>query len=437
MKTKNIFFSLSLFVFLAFNFPVTAGEMKETKEVYSFERIIKPTTQICFENKVGSLKVETWEKNSVKVDLFVIADGDNDEVQKVLEFLKKMKFIQDGDKVTFDTRFYKSMQGQIPGHFKVMLLDGSTVKLTRLEIAFVLTMPKNNPFYLNQAYENATLPDLNGTITLDLYECELVAGQLPNCQQITMKYGKGTIDSVFTVNLNLYENKLTLKHAGSVTLGSKYSEIDINNAGSLNIDSYEDKLTVLKHDDLIIKAKYTEFTLADFNKATFDLYECQVKARIGNIIAIGAKYCELEFNTCRAIVFTDSYENKFTSEIVGNIKANSSYGTYKIYRLDGNLNFLNSYEDEIEIREVGKKFTGISMNSKYSELELFFETGTAYKLDADLEYTNLDFPKSDFREIRYHKEDDKFQYTGVTHDSDENTVPQVKLQMYEGVIKLK
>jgi len=437
MKKNNIFFSLSLVILLVLSYTLTASERKETKEVYSVERIIKSTTQIYFENKTGSLKVETWEKNSVKVDLFITVDGDNDQVQKILDCIKKIQFDQKGDQVTFDTRFYKCMTGQIPGHFKVVLLDGSTVKLTRLDISFIITMPKNNPFSLKQAYENATLPDLNGNVILDLYECELIAGQLPNCRQIKMKYGKGVIDSVQNVNLNLYENNLILKHAGNVTLNSKYSEIKMYNSGSMNIDSYEDKISVLQHGDLFIRAKYTFFTLTDFSKATFDIYECTVKAGTGNIIAVGAKYCNLEFNTCKAIVFTESYENKFAAGFVGDIKASSNYSAYEIYHLDGNFNFLNSYEDQIKINEIGKKFTGITMTGKYSEIRMSFETGTAYKLDVDLEYTDFDFMKETFQELRYHKEEDKFQFIGVTQGSEVNTIPLVKINMYEGEIKLK
>jgi hypothetical protein len=97
----------------------------------------------------------------------------------------------------------------------------------------------------------------------------------------------------------------------------------------------------------------------------------------------------------------------------------------------------NSYEDKISVFRVGKKFTGISLLCKYTGVDLMFEPGTAYKLDTDLKYSSFDFSKSSFREIRYHKEDDIFQYLGVTLGSDENSVPLVKVQMYEGGIKLK
>jgi hypothetical protein len=437
MKTKNISFSLLLMGCLAFPIMTSASEMKERKETFSCERIIKPETQIFFENKVGELKVETWDRNSVKVDVAVSIDGDEDQVQKAMEVIRKMNFVQDGEKVTFNTRFYQMMNGMIPGRFTVVFLDGSKARLSRMEISFVLTMPKGNPLQLVQAYEKATLPDLDGKINIYLYESSMIAGRLPNCQDLNIEYGKAEIDSVQDISIRLYETKFILRHAGNVSLNSKYSETEIYNCGSLIIDSYEDKIHVNKHADLTVKAKYTTFTLADFIRGTFDLYESKLIAGRGDIVAISGKYCNLEFIYCKAVVFSSSYENKFICDQAGDFKATSSYSSYKITQLDGSLIMTNSYEDKISVFRVGKKFTGISLLCKYTGVDLMFEPGTAYKLDTDLKYSSFDFSKSSFREIRYHKEDDIFQYLGVTLGSDENSVPLVKVQMYEGGIKLK
>jgi hypothetical protein len=447
MRTKSIFCSLLLLAFLAHGHVNAARNMKETKETFSCERIISPTTVISFKNKTGPLTVETWDKNAVKVDITVNIDGDDDQVKKALDYIKKLTFVPAGNMVVFNTKFWKTMSSSstvnfikvpvIGGKFKMVLDNCEEIHLRRLDLSFVLTMPKTNPLLLNQAYENATLPDLDGRVTLDLYESELTAGKLPGCQYVVAKYGKTEIDSVKDVNLKLYENKLIIRHAGDVTLNSKYSETEIGGAGTMNIDSYEDKINIARHGDLAIKAKYTTFSLADFNKGTFDLYECKLKMGNGNILAISASYCSIECLSCQAIVFTKSYENKFMCNLAGDFKAGSSYSRFKISRLDGSLVFTNSNEDKITLLQVGKRFSGISITSKHTDVELSFESGAAYKLDADLKYTSLDFPKSSFRETRYHKEDDAFQYQGVTQGGDENTVPTVRFQMYEGKIILK
>jgi len=433
-------------MFIASGLTASARTVKENKETYNCERTITANTVISFKNKTGPLRVETWEKNAVKVDIDIIIDGEDDQVRKAMDYIKRMNFKQLGDTLIFDTRFWKSMNSGsgisftnfhfTTNQIKVTMPDCEVVTLRRLDLSFVLTIPKNNSLQLTQAYEDVTLPDLSGSISLNLYESNMVAGKLPGCQSIVAKYGKVSIDSLSDAEITLYESNLKLGHAGNLTMNSKYSGTEIVSAGKISLNSYEDKISMAKHGDLSLKAKYTSFNLADFNIGAFDLYECNLKAGIGDVIAMSAKYCNIEFISCKAIALT-AYEDKFIAGRVGDLKAGSSYSSFKVTRLDGRLIMTSSYEDKVSVTQVDKKFTGIDMVCKYTEVDLQFEPGTVYKLDADVKYSSFNFPKSSFREIRYHKEDDIFQYIGVTQGSDENTTALVKLQMYEGGAKLK
>ena len=446
MKSKSIFFSLLLMGFMASGSSAAARVIKETKESWSCEKTLGAATPICFKNKSGPLRVETWDKNSVKVDISVIIDGDDDQVKKIMDYIKTINFQQSGDTVLFNTRFWKSMSSgtgisinnfHFPANqVRVTLLNCEVVVLRKLDLSFVLTMPKDNPFSLTQAYENVTLPDLNGKINLNLYESDMIAGKLPNCQIMVAKYGKATIDSVKDAVFTLYETNLKLSHAGNLTIDSKYSETEIGSAGKLSINSYEDKMHILRHGVLGVKGKYTTFTLGDFSKGAFDLYECNLTAGNSDVVAMTAKYCTVKLISCKGAAIT-SYENKFSFDRVGDLKAGSGYSSFKVTQLDGSLIMTGSNEDKVSVLQVGKTFTGIELVCKYTDVDLMFEPGTAYKLDADLKYTSCNFPKSSFREIRYHKEDEIFQYQGVTQGGDENIVPVVKVQMYEGGIKLK
>jgi len=438
MKTRKHFDRMLLLaMLLVFIIPVQGRTMRERQEKITREITITPATRISFENKNGPVKVETWDKNAIKVDIQIVIDGEDNEINKVLEALRNLEFIKDNETVLFKTRFYKMMSGVIPGHFKVILLNGTTVRLNRLDLSYVLTIPKNNTLSVKNAYDRLILPNLSGKLNLDLYECDLTAGTIANDAEMQLKYGKATVDSVMDVKLTLYENDLSLTKAGDIRMDSKYSSVGIMTAGSLNIDSYEDKITVARHGDVSAVAKYTTLNLAGFNRGTFDLYECQLKTGDVNILAIGAKYTLMEFQSCRALVFTTSYENKLRGGIIGDLKASSNYSSYRIDRFEGKITFTSSYEDEIMVKSVSKKFIGIDLDGKYTELNLIFETDAAYKIDADTRYTDFDYRKEFFREIRYHKEDEEFRYVAVTQGADESTAPVISLRMYEGKVVLR
>lgn len=445
MKTRKISYKISLLLLFLLTFSTTLFAT-EIKEIYSCERAVNPTTTIQFKNKIGALTVECWDKNSVKVDIRCNIEGDADQVDKIMSYIKKLNFTQSGDVAQFTTKFWKSIMTNSTGNIfkskggtktKITLENGEEVHLTRLELSFVLTMPKRNPLILEQAYENANLCDLEGKVQLDIYECNLVAGKLPMCQQIIAKYGDVKIDSVQNIEMKLYENKLNIRGAGDINANSKYSEVKINACKSVNLDSYEDKVEIRKHDDLTIKAKYSTLNLADFNKGTFDLYECKMNTGSSNAMVISAKYCTLSCISCQGLVFTTSYENQFSASRVIDLKATSSYSTYSVTQLNGSLNFPSSYEDKVNLTRVGKAFTSINLNGKYSNLELNFETGTAYKLDLDTRYTSFEYPKTSFKEIRYHKEEEEFQFVGVTLGDIELEAPLVTVKMYEGSMKIK
>ena len=429
---------MSLFaMLLIFIFPVYGNNMKETEQTLTKEISVSPAGLITFENKIGSLNVNTWERNTVKLDIKVNIDGSDEDIKKVLECISEMNFSKVGENISFNTKLYSRLAGTIPGNFKVTLNDGKVVKLSKLEFCFTLTVPQNNPLNIIHAYENVTLADLGGKVTLDLYESNLKAGKILNLSAMTLKYGKAEIDSIRDANISLYEAKMYIAGAGNLKIKSRYSLMEVQSAGKLDLDSYEDKINFIKHADVNLNAKYTQVTLSDFDKGTFDLYECELKAGRANIIVIGSKYSELTFNTSKAVVFTDSYETKFSSTYITDLKASSSYCTFLLYQLTGNLTFLSSYEDKITIKEIGRTFSGINLNGKYTKMELTFLPGVTYKLEVDLKYTDLDFPKQQFREIRYHKEDEKFHFVGITQGGDETIAPVVGLKMYEGKILIR
>jgi len=221
-------------------------------------------------------------------------------------------------------------------------------------------------------YEDLILPDLNGELSLTLYESDLKAGIIGGKASISMKYSKGAIGSLQDVNLTLYEAKAEINHAG-------------------NIDN----------------------------------------------LKIQAKYCNFDLKSVKSVSFLEAYEVKFSSSFVGIFSGNSKYGEYNIYHLDRSLDLSSSYEDKIKIERIGKMFTGISVTSKYTDVDIIFETGTLYKIDATLKYTDIDFPESAFKETLYHKDGSDFHYRGVIKGADEQTCPVLQLTMYEGSLKLK
>ncbi|NQV02482.1 MAG: hypothetical protein HQ542_07540 [Bacteroidia bacterium] len=439
MRTKTTRCNMSLLVIIGvFLLPLTSYSLKETEKTITKEATISSSTLIRFENKLGPVKVETWDKNQVRLVTKLIIDGKDEVVDKLIDHISRIEFSTSAGEISLNTKFYTLYSETFPGGIKIVLTNGDIIRgISKIKISYTLTIPKGNPLALVIKYEDLELPDLNGELSLTLYESDLKAGLIGGKSQISMKYSKGSIGSLQDVDLTLYESKTEISHTGNLNLISKYSELTIQEAGELILDSYEDKLIINKHLDVGGKAKYTTLSLGDFTTGGFDLYECKLTA--GNVtnMKIKAKYSIFNLKSVKSINFHEAYEIKFSSSFVGMLSGSSKYGIFKIYHLDGSLDMANSYEDDFTIGRVGGKFTGVYLKSKYTNLDFTFEPGTLYKIDANFKYTDLDFEESAFKEIRYHKDGSDFQYEGIVKGADEKTCPVLKLNMYEGNVTLK
>ena len=220
-------------------------------------------------------------------------------------------------------------------------------------------------------------------------------------------------------------------------LNSKYSGLNIAEAGALELDCYEDKLIFGKHGNVSVKAKYTVLNLSDFDQGSFAIYETTVNAGIAEKLTVTAKYSTLEFQSVIEADFPDVYETKVTCNFIGKMGAVSKYSTFRFSYLETSLVMNDSYEDNIFIERLSSKFKNVYLASKYSDLDIAFEPGSLYKIDADLTYTSLEYPSENFREIRYHKDGEKFLYQGVIKGANETTSSVVTLKMYEGSAELR
>lgn len=409
---------------------------KGTEQVITREMAFPEGGTLNFNNKSGPLAVSTWDKSAVKLEIHVVVDGDPKDVQTVIDQLNAMNFSVSGSEVTFNTRFFSRMAGIIPGSFKVTLINGKAVNLSKLEISYRLFIPATAGLSIYNAYDDVTLPDLAGKINLEIYEGDLRAGTLSGSSSVNLKYGEGEVAALKNADLVLYEAKLKVGGTGDLDVSSKYSELSVQSAGNLKVDSYEDKIAVAKHGDVAVRAKYTTLTLNDYQKGTFDLYECVMTAGDANITAIISKYSRFEFRSVTAVVFTEAYETKFSALVAGDLKATSKYSVYNIGRFTGSLTMASSYEDDITLSAIDPAFTGITLGSKYSSLDMTVAPAVRFNIHADLQYTDFDYPKARFTESHYHKENEKLQFTGAITGASE-TAPTVDVVMYEGRLVIR
>ncbi len=402
---------------------------------------ITENTAIEFENKVGDLVVETWNQNKVKLEAVAYVKAEKaEDVERILEAISNPKITHNSTQLGINTKFYEnyiSKNNLGIQKITITLIDGTKVKLKELSVSYVLTIPASIEFSLAQKYENVSIPDLTGKVILEIYSCDLKAGNLPNAYRIGLKYASADIKSLGDTKLQVYDSKLDVITTGDLDLHSKYSELNIEKAGNLNLEVYDDKVYFNEHGNVSGEGKYTTLILNNFTSGDLAIYDCTFKAGKIDNLKLTAKYSKINLVSVRQFKFPECYDNQVTIEYVGDLRTTSKYTTFTIDELASSL-YLNSYDDKMNIFQVNNDFSGIELTGKYTNLTLVMQEGAQYKLTTDVQYTKVKYPKDKFREIRYHKEDNKFQYKGITRGANEaEVIPEINIENYSGEVVIK
>lgn len=236
MRTRVLHYNFFLIAFLLLTGNVFAdGNPVEGMTAQKVKKIIR-TYQVSskdalyIDNKFGSVTVNTWDKNEFKVEITVLAIDDNDDkAQKQLDRVT----ISDS-KVGSEVRFVTNIASGNSWNWK----RGGDDK-RKLEVNYVVNMPKSNHLSITNKYGSVNLPEFSGPFSLDLSYGNFTGGNLrSNENSLTVRYGSATIESIKKGSLDISYSKLNIQNGGELSIAHRYGSLDINEVDviSANID---------------------------------------------------------------------------------------------------------------------------------------------------------------------------------------------------------
>jgi len=263
--------TLCTFFFMAFTLQVLASEdptAVKTKFI-SKSYPLSPNEQVTLDNQFGEMKINTWDKNEIKVDITIEARANSDEqAQKILDNI----YIQDSKSGT-GVAFYTKMKNQKNNWNNNGKKD---YKEMGMKIDYVVYMPSANPLNATNQFGPMIIPDFRGPVNLTSKFGSINAGKLGNVKMVNMEFGEARIESVTGGKLVLKFGKGDIKQViGNVETRIEFCDkvrvgVD-NNSKDLNIRSSYSNLYLNASTNLSssldIKTSFGEFT----NKTGFNL----------------------------------------------------------------------------------------------------------------------------------------------------------------------
>jgi len=249
------FILLIAFIALASTAIANEEPKVEKKKTYSKSYPVSSNDKISLSNQFGEMKIMTWDKNEVKVDVSITAKADDDK--RAQEILDKIT-IEDGKGsggVYFKTKFAKDQWNDDKDKGRDRdREDRKSHRNEGMEINYAVYLPAGNTLNAENQFGAMIVPDYRGEATITSKFGSLKAGKISNGKSVSVEFGTGEI-------AQLNGGKLTFKFSNAVSVGKLTGDVEA-------VFEFCDKIKVnLDNDvkDLDIKNSYSKLYI-DINK---------------------------------------------------------------------------------------------------------------------------------------------------------------------------
>ncbi len=388
---------LRLSVLIAFLFLSIFGVAQnyETSKTLNKSTKVPENVVIEMKNHSGDLVFITDNTGQVSIKTTVNIEAKSEEdARKLLKAIEDFEFELSGNRLEINTRFYTNMNST-NSRTTMVLLNRDKIQIKNFEIKHEVHIPKSAQLELENKYSHVTLPDLEKEVKINLYSGKMTAGDYQSDFELTAKYSEITAgDFMGNTNFELYDSDVEFDSSQDLEINSKYSKVEAEKTGELEVESYDDKFHIEEISSLKLDAKYSELeSKAALNNIRLELYDCTIIVESAKNTQFNGKYSKLELGDVQTLKIDDVYDSKLTLEKTGSIEVGKS--KYSEYYLDENSKFSidESYDDAVEIRKLNSDFSGISINGKYTKLNV--NAGSVpFKADVAMKYGKVDFPST-------------------------------------------
>ena len=246
--------------------PMVAGaQFTETKTINRRFRI-SPETRVEITNKYGEIKINTWNKDSVIIDIKVRVED-----KKLARLEKTIKGI-DFD-ITANSHFLivKTKVGEASSSLEKEVQNlKETLMLTdsKIEISYNVWMPASNLLKVENKFGDIFIDDYAGEIEILLSNGNLKSHDFSNKTKMTLSFADATINQLKTAQLNCSYSDVYVKSAANLVLISKSTDFDITDVGEMEIDSRRDKFRIQQLGKIVARSSFTSFRIAEVSNYT-------------------------------------------------------------------------------------------------------------------------------------------------------------------------
>jgi len=199
------------------------------------------TVNVKLINKYGPVIVNTWNVDSVKIDIEVTAYGKtSSEAYKILDrvdfdFFYNRDFLKIETVLDRKASFFKELWRDIGDYSKTLLSK------TKMRIEFEIYIPAYSNLTIENKFGDIYLDEMFGELSVDLSYGNLRANNLSNNSAVSVSFGEARIKTFDRGRVELKASTMDIEKTGNLEITSSSSTLTINQANVLKVDSRSDK----------------------------------------------------------------------------------------------------------------------------------------------------------------------------------------------------
>lgn len=222
MKAMVRAYSVLLLTAVLFSTSVLANDpLVEKKKTYSKSYAVNSSDMVQLSNQFGEMKISTWSKNEVKVDVTITAEAGTDErAQNLLDQIS-IEDEKGSNGVSFKTRINSNNNSRSRGEKQSFQID------------YVVYVPDGHKLIATNEFGPMSIGDYNGDLSLVSKFGRLTAGKL-NKAKVMVEFGKVTVGALNSGNLTIkFSRGLISNVSGDVSASFEHCggiKLDLENS---------------------------------------------------------------------------------------------------------------------------------------------------------------------------------------------------------------
>lgn len=230
INTQRIFSLAALIISVGYLPAQTSKETSFDKnKIYSKSYNVSNSDKIKFTNSFGEMKISTWEKNEVKVDVSISSKATSDaRAQEILDGIT-IEDGKNGGEVFFKTHFKKDdkkWNGDYNQHDNNNKEEHGKYNNESFKVNYTVYMPASNKLEASNSFGAMIIADYSGPVMLESKFGSLTAGTLLQSESVDVEFGSGTVEGINGGKLAVKYSRADIKKvSGSIDADLQFSSV--------------------------------------------------------------------------------------------------------------------------------------------------------------------------------------------------------------------